>query len=90
MNYCTNEFPFKRGVFQGDPISPIIFIMVFNPLIEFLQSETGSGYDFEGHITLPYADDFCLITTNKLTHQRIMNQKDSEVMSMGMKLNSNL
>ena len=62
--------------------------MVFNPVIEFLQSETGSGYDLEGHkfITLPYADDFCLITTNKLTHQRIMNQIDSKVMSMGMKL----
>ena len=86
--YSTGQFPFRKGVFQGDPLSPIIFLMVFNPIIEFLQSEAHHGYDLDGKkiITLPYADDFCLITTNKRTHQRLMNLIDSKIRSMGMKL----
>ena len=38
-SFSTDGFPFKRGVFQGDPLSPIIFLMVFNPIIELLQSK---------------------------------------------------
>ena len=46
------------------------------------------GFDLEGKkcITLPYADDFCLITTNKKTHQRIMDLINSRIQSLGMKL----
>jgi hypothetical protein len=46
------------------------------------------GYNLEDtqFITLPYADDFCLITTNKRTHQRLMNKINSNINSMGLKL----
>ena len=37
-------------------------------------------------ITLPYADDFCLITTNKRTHQKLINEINNNINSMGMKL----
>ena len=37
-------------------------------------------------ITLPYADDFCLITTNKRTHQRLMDKINNNITTMGMKL----
>ena len=32
--FKTNEFSFKRGVFQGCPYSPIIFLLAFNPIIQ--------------------------------------------------------
>ena len=62
--------------------------MVFNPIIETLQQEIHRGYDLKGEklITLPYADDFCLITTNKRTHQKIMNVINARVKTMEMKL----
>ena len=34
----SDPFKFRRGVFQGDPISPILFLMVFNPIILDLQN----------------------------------------------------
>ena len=37
-------------------------------------------------ITLPYADDFCLATTNLRTHQRLLNQIQENIESMGMKI----
>ena len=31
-NWVSKEFDFRKGVFQGDPLSPIIFLVCFNPI----------------------------------------------------------
>ena len=38
------------------------------------------------HVTAPYADDFCLITTHLTSHQKIINDIHAQISSMGMKL----
>ena len=55
---------------------------------QFLQKEENSGFNLKGQnfITLPYADDFCLITTNSRTYQKLMNLIDEHIESMGMRL----
>ena len=87
-SWRSDPFTFKRGVFQGDPLSPIVFLLVFNPIIQELQSQSHKGYKLGdiSYITLPYADDFCLISTNKATHQKLINKIHSQIASMGMKL----
>jgi len=62
--------------------------MVFNPIIEFLQSKIDRGFNLnEWKInTLPYADDFCLITKDLRKHQKIQNELKSKIESMGMRL----
>ena len=81
----SDPFSFKQGVFQGDPISPVIFLLVFNPILQDLQNNSHTGYklgDFS-YVTLPYADDFCLISTHNGTHQKIINKIHSHVSSLG-------
>ncbi len=92
-SWRSQLFPFCHGVFQGDPLSPTIFLMVFNPvLLKLKNMEEKFGYKLHSDdkstsiITLPYADDFCLITFNKRSHQNIINDIFSNINSMGMKL----
>ncbi len=85
----SESFTFKKGVFQGDPWSPIIFLQTFNPILEYLKSiQQDYGYNLNGtkFITLPFADDFCLITSHKRNHQRIINQIVQFTQSMNLVL----
>ena len=69
-------------------MSPIIFILAFNPIIQHIQQKRDLGYDLNGEkvITFPYADDFCIITTNKARHQKLINDIQENTESMGLKL----
>ena len=52
----------------------------------FWRIATGYKIKENPFITLPYADDFCIITTDKRTHQRLMNQVSDKINSLGMKI----
>ena len=87
--WVSETFSFNKGVFQGDPLSPIIFLICFNPILEKLkQVEDKYGYNLNGErvITLPFADDFNLVTTDKRRHQIIINQLQDFNSSMELKL----
>ncbi len=75
--WTSEPFRFQKGVFQGDPWSPIIFLLTFNPILEYLTTlQDEYGYNLNGtrFITLPFADDFCLITAHMRHHQWIINK----------------
>ena len=85
----SDPFSFRRGVFQGDPLSPIIFVIVFDPIIQYFKlKETTHGYSLEGksYITLPFADDFCLLTADKRKHQKLMTEVLDLIQSMNLTL----
>ena len=93
QSWRSQPFPFRRGVFQGDPLSPTIFLMAFNPVLQQLKNmEEKFGYKVHNDdkttpvITLPYADDFCAITTNMRSHQKIIDEIHRNISSMGMRL----
>ena len=49
-NWRTNTFSISQGIFQGDTLSPLIFLLAFNPIINLVKSLT-SGYQIQ--IALP-------------------------------------
>ena len=87
--WTSEQFSFNKGVFQGDPLSLIIFLMCFNPTIEDLMKfEESDGYGLEGKffISLPFADDFNLITCGVRKHRTLMTCLQDLTSSMGLKL----
>ena len=88
-NWVSEEFNFRKGVFQGDPLSPIIFLICFNPILDDLKKfEASDGYRLNdaSFITLPFADDFNLITRDIRKHKKLMARLHELTTSMGLKL----
>jgi hypothetical protein len=51
-DWNTDTFAIQRGVFQGDTISPIIFLLCFiDPLVKFATQDPSKGYT--PHIPIP-------------------------------------
>lgn len=68
-SWSTSSFPLQVGIFQGDPLSVVIFNLVINLYVEFSQeSYLQLGYCFSGSsYTVPllqYADDSCLVSNS--------------------------
>ena len=94
---CTKEwesefFKFLRGVFQGDPFSGIIFLVVFNPLVEYLKKHKEThGYQIstketgvKSVVTTPFADDFNILTRSKSMQQNLISDIEEKLESMGL------
>ena len=83
----TEIFKFLRGVFQGDPFSGIIFLIAFNPIIQYIKKhEETHGYPLvtkakgvKNVMTTPFADDFNLITRNKSMHQDLVRNIKNKI-----------
>ena len=98
MEKCTqtkwksDQFKFLKGLFQGDPLSGIIFLIVFTPIVEYIMKHAGThGYEIFTEtntmnvITTPFADHFNIITRSKSIHQTIVTEVKNKLLTMGLK-----
>ena len=48
-NWFASSFPISKGVFKGDTLSPLIFLMAFNPVLAAAHSLSTQGF----HLRVP-------------------------------------
>ena len=81
VSYWLQMMIFSISTFQGDPLSGTIFLIVFNPLIEYIKTHKNTqGYKLGNTpiITTPFADDFNLISNNSVKHKKLVADIESK------------
>ncbi|KAG7187545.1 hypothetical protein KM043_018869, partial [Ampulex compressa] len=77
----------RRGVKQGDPLSPLLFNLAIEPIIETLNSTTAGLRINESNLSvLAFADDMVLIARNKIEAEKQVHLLGSYLGGLGMTL----
>lgn len=87
QDWVTETFEFCRGIFAGDNYSPIIFNVVFQPLIDFIKKyKERQGYRLGNSkiITKPFGDDFEILSNHKGNHQKLQDIVQKNASTMGL------
>ena len=91
QDWESELFQFLKGVFQGDPFSGVIFLIGFNPLLEYIKTrKEKQGYNITTNttakhvITTPFADDFNVISRNIKHHQNLVTDVENKLKTMAL------
>jgi len=80
----STDISLMIAVKQGDPLSPIIFNAIMDPLLEQLQHMKGYVIDDSHSLSaLAFADDLILLATTKDTAQRLFRHTVSFLNDFG-------
>ena len=79
-DWTTPGIRINVGVFQGDPLSVVVFNTVINTLVDTLKTRTDLGYslsDLHDHINLlQYVDNTCFLAHSEVVCQHLLNMVD--------------
>ena len=73
--WLTQPIPLQIGVYQGDPLSVVIFNTVINTLLDTIKIRRDLGYHYTNRFSvnlLQYADDICLISNSPAACQQLL------------------
>lgn len=76
----------KRGVKQGDPLSPLIFNLIIEPLLVELNKREGIRVGDEWVSCLAFADDLTLLAGNRRMAQRLINIVEKYLHNVGLEI----
>jgi hypothetical protein len=80
----------KRGVKQGDPLSPLIFNLILEPLITELQNLQGFPINDTTSVSiLAFADDIILLAPNESAARKLVDTTHKYLDNLGMKIEVN-
>ena len=88
LDRASPKFPIKRGVRQGDTISPKLFNAGLEEVFKRLKWDTvGLKVNGENINHFRFADDIVLISNNAIELQEMISQLNLESKRLGMKMN---
>lgn len=91
IQYEGTDTPVKirRGVLQGDPLSPMVFNAIMDRALRRL--DNGIGYRLNGKVfnCIAYADDLILVASTTMGLQRLIGTIERELSSFGLEINVN-
>ena len=86
-SWSTPTIPLEVGVYQGDPLSVVIFNTVINTLVDTLQTRPDLGFSVSNSHQvnlLQYADDTCITANSPAACQHLLAMVDSWLQWSGM------
>lgn len=86
-NLSTDILDIKRGVLQGDPLSPLLFNLVMDRAIKKLSANIGYAYNGAIINCIAYADDIILVAMTQNGLQTLIDVLTSELASFGLQTN---
>ena len=82
----SEKFQIKRGVRQGDPISPKLFSAAIETIFQTVDLDKGLNIDGETLINLRFADDVALTTNNMTEMEEELNRLNKNSKNIGLKM----
>jgi hypothetical protein len=74
---CTDDIPITRGLRQGCPASPLLFILLLEPVLQAIENDPEcKGWmlsETKRIKALAYADDVALVASSRASLQRALN-----------------
>ena len=85
----SDAFEVKRGVLQGNVLSPLLFVLLMNYLLSAtVQDEDGISWCHNKHVAdLDYADDVVLLSNNYTNLQRMIDEMSDISKGAGLDIN---
>ena len=87
---CSDKILIKKGVHQGNTISPTLFNIFINDIVENIGDKDSPDITDDRKVScLIYADDLVLLSNTKLGLQTKLDQLQEYCLKWGLKINGN-